>query len=101
MQMTDKILSYKDPPEDRDCGCAVLVNNLGTTSCMEMGCLLNAVARSLAEDRGLQISRIYCGTFMTATDMAGFSISVMWLTPQRMQFLDAPTQVEFSKVGGC
>jgi hypothetical protein len=93
LQMAGTILDHTDAPEDLE--CAVLVNNLGMTSRMELGVVLNAVATHLAQVRGLNISRVYCGTYMTATDMAGFSISIMQLTPRRRGFLDAPTRVGF------
>ena len=39
------------------------------------------------------VTRVYVGTFMTALDMAGFSLSVCILDDQRIAALDADTQV--------
>jgi len=94
--MATTILEYADPPNAPGCEYAVLVNNLGTTSRMEMGVVLHAVGRHLGRDRGLKVSRMWCGTYMTATDMAGFSFSIMRLNARRREFLDAPTWVTLS-----
>lgn len=39
------------------------------------------------------MSRLLVGTFMTALDMAGFSLSLLQLDAARIAALDAPTQV--------
>lgn len=98
LQMAGTVIDYMEFSEDPGQEYAVMVNNLGTTSCMEMGVLLNAVAKHLSHARKMDISRMYCGTFMTATDMGGFSISIMHLNTRRKAFLDDPTQVTLCSV---
>ncbi|MCW1932338.1 dihydroxyacetone kinase family protein [Pararhodobacter zhoushanensis] len=68
---------------------ALLVNNLGSTPPMEVsiiaGDALNACSRL-----GLEVSRVWAGTFLTAIDMAGVSLSLMALDDDRLAALDAP-----------
>jgi dihydroxyacetone kinase len=68
---------------------ALLVNNLGGTPSMEM---LIAAREAVAacEARGIQVERAWCGSFLTALEMAGCSISLMRLDAGRMARLDAP-----------
>jgi len=48
-------------------------------------------AISCLSKRGLVVARTTCGALMTSIDMAGFSISLLHLTPERTTLLDAPT----------
>ncbi len=41
----------------------------------------------------VSVQRLYVGSFMTALDMAGLSLSVLRLDDGRLQRLDAPTKV--------
>ena len=79
---------------------AVLINGLGSTPPME----LSIVARDAMTDfkrRGLKVSRAWTGTFLTALDMAGCSISVLKLTPELLALLDAPTSATSWPRGGA
>ena len=83
-----EILKYGDFGEDRR--VAVMVNNLGATTEME----LTIVARHAVpflESKGYAVERIYAGTFLTSLDMAGISISVLGINDERVGWLDAPT----------
>ena len=69
---------------------AVLINNLGATTAMELA----IVARHAVEflhDKGILVQRIYAGTFLSSLDMAGISISVLGLNEERLRWLDAST----------
>src|SRR5262249_34535318 len=69
---------------------ALLVNNLGGTPTME----LTIVARralAVLEGRGLAVERAYAGTFLSALEMAGVSLSVLRLDDRRLALLDATT----------
>ncbi|KAF9097858.1 Dihydroxyacetone kinase 2 [Mortierella sp. AD031] len=57
---------------------AILVNNLGATSNLEMG-LVTKLAVEAATSRGLKAVRVLSGTFMTGLAMPGISISVLVL----------------------
>ncbi|KAK3748817.1 hypothetical protein RRG08_065324 [Elysia crispata] len=69
---------------------ALLVNNLGGTSVLE----LNLVAReaiSYLESKGVSIDRAYCGSFLTSLEMAGISITVLHVDDTVVEYLDLPT----------
>lgn len=72
-------------------GVALLVNNLGGSSVMEMSIIVDA-ALSWAQERGIHVRRVWSGAFLTAMEMAGCSISVLRLKPGQLAFLDAPAQ---------
>jgi triose/dihydroxyacetone kinase / FAD-AMP lyase (cyclizing) len=69
---------------------ALLVNNLGATPLMELYIVARAAMRVL-HSRGLRVERAWCGTFLSAIDMAGCSISIMPLDTARLALLEAPT----------
>ncbi|XP_035824805.1 triokinase/FMN cyclase isoform X2 [Aplysia californica] len=69
---------------------ALMVNNLGGTSVLE----LNIVAKEAIEyleRRGVSVERAYCGTYMTSLEMAGVSITVLHIDDRIRAFLDFPT----------
>lgn len=71
---------------------AVLVNNLGAISNLEMGCLSNEIVSQLEENHKVSVRRFYCGPFFTSLEMPGFSISVLRLTASEIvNLLDAET----------
>ena len=57
-----------------------------------MGVLLNS-AVDFFEAKKVKIVRVYSGTFMTSTDMSGFSLSLLQLKEEWKEFLDAPVRV--------
>ncbi len=69
---------------------AVMVNNLGATTEMELAIVARHAASFLA-GKGLTVERIYAGTFLSSLDMAGISISVLGVNEDRLRWLDAPT----------
>jgi triose/dihydroxyacetone kinase / FAD-AMP lyase (cyclizing) len=69
---------------------AVMVNNLGATTEMELAIVARHAASFLA-GKGLTVERIYAGTFLSSLDMAGLSISVLGLNEDRLRWLDAST----------
>ena len=69
---------------------AVMVNNLGATTEMELAIVARQVARNLRA-RGVVLERIYAGTFLSSLDMAGVSISVLGVNDERLRWLDAAT----------
>jgi triose/dihydroxyacetone kinase / FAD-AMP lyase (cyclizing) len=69
---------------------AVLINNLGATTTMELAIIGRSVY-SWLRDRGALVVRIYAGTFLSSLDMAGISISLMRLDDERLRLLDAAT----------
>nr|XP_045608352.1 triokinase/FMN cyclase-like [Procambarus clarkii]XP_045608353.1 triokinase/FMN cyclase-like [Procambarus clarkii]XP_045608354.1 triokinase/FMN cyclase-like [Procambarus clarkii] len=70
---------------------AVIVNNLGSLSQLEMSNLTNEVVSQL-KCRGVCVERVYQGALMTSLDMKGFHLSVLrLLNPAWLTLLDAPT----------
>jgi len=69
---------------------ALLVNGLGGTTAMELAIVARRALASLAE-RGIVVERAYAGTFLSALEMAGVSLSVLELDDARLARLDAPT----------
>jgi dihydroxyacetone kinase len=69
---------------------AVIVNNLGATTTMELAIVARHAVRFL-ESKGLTVERIFAGTFLSSLDMAGISISVLGLNDDRLRWLDAVT----------
>ncbi|MCX5517864.1 dihydroxyacetone kinase subunit DhaL [Kaistia defluvii] len=70
---------------------ALLVNNLGATPVMEQTIIAGEALSELAS-RGIPVERAYCGTFLTAIDMAGISLSLLAADPETLAALDAGTE---------
>ena len=69
---------------------ALMVNNLGATTGMELA----IVARRALEDlrsRHILVQRVLVGTFMTSLEMAGVSLSLLRVDSDRLRLLDALT----------
>jgi len=81
-------------PGDR---VALLINNLGGTPNIELQLFAGNVLDALAT-RGLRVERAWCGSFLTALEMAGVSVSLLKLGAQGedgttdLARLDAPAQ---------
>jgi triose/dihydroxyacetone kinase / FAD-AMP lyase (cyclizing) len=69
---------------------AVMVNNLGATTTMELAIVARHAVRFL-ESKDFMVERIFAGTFLSSLDMAGISISVLGLNDERLRWLDAAT----------
>jgi dihydroxyacetone kinase len=83
----------------RDDRVVLLVNGLGSTPPME----LSIVARSAVgflEDMGVTVERAWAGTFLSALDMPGFSLSIMHVDDKALAFVDAPTDAGAWPRGG-
>ena len=69
---------------------AVMVNNLGATTEMELAIVARHAMRFL-ESKGVTVERIYSGTFLSSLDMAGISITVLGVNDEWLRWLDAVT----------
>jgi triose/dihydroxyacetone kinase / FAD-AMP lyase (cyclizing) len=69
---------------------AVMVNNLGATTPMELA-IVARHAVSILQGQGFTVERIYAGTLLSSLDMAGISISVLGVDDDRLRWLDADT----------
>jgi dihydroxyacetone kinase len=69
---------------------ALLVNNLGGTTTMELAVVARRALAYLRE-RGLIVERAWAGTLLSALDMPGCSLSVMKVDDDSLRLLDAAT----------
>jgi dihydroxyacetone kinase len=69
---------------------ALMVNNLGGLSVLELGVIADDVVRQLGE-RDVKIDRSLVGTFVTSLDGPGFSATLLQLDDELVELLDAPT----------
>ncbi len=69
----------------------LMVNNLGATPIMELAIVARR-AVAVLEERGLAVERVYMGTFLSALEMAGVSLTVLPVDDARLSRLDAPTE---------
>ncbi len=70
---------------------ALLVNNLGGSSAMEVSLVADA-ALSWLQERGITVERAWAGTFLTAMEMEGVSLSLVAVDEELVELLDAPAQ---------
>jgi len=73
---------------------ALLVNNLGGSTPIEVSLATRRAIKTLTNNYHVQVCRCYSGTFMTALDMAGISISILKLDNETLSLLDAPAAPE-------
>jgi dihydroxyacetone kinase len=70
---------------------ALLVNNLGGTPPSELGIVAGSALRYL-DTRRIRVERAWAGTFLSALEMAGVSLTLLRVDDQRLAWLDAPTR---------
>ncbi|XP_022107509.1 triokinase/FMN cyclase-like [Acanthaster planci] len=75
--MTSPTNQSRLPLETGD-NIALVINNLGGTSYLELGIVARAALKYLAT-KGVSVKRAFCGTFMTSLEMAGVSVTIMHL----------------------
>ncbi len=91
-EVTETLLTeiLKHGKFDNEKRVAVMVNNLGATTEMELAIVARHAVPFL-ESKGFTVERIYAGTFLSSLDMAGISISVLGVNDERLRWLDATT----------
>ena len=75
----DKILAAKQDDEHENSyikRMVLLTNNLGSVSELEMG-VVHRKAILYLEEKGYEVLRAYCGTYMTSLDMRGISLTLL------------------------
>jgi dihydroxyacetone kinase len=87
-RLLDAILAAPISGTDR---IVLMVNNLGATPTMEL-VIVARRAVAVLEGRGLAVERVYLGTFLSALEMAGVSLTVLPVDDARLIRLDAPTE---------
>jgi len=88
-QLMEKILS--DLPFKRGDEVALLINNLGATTMMEM-LIVNRRIRQILEGEGISVYRTDVGTWLTVQEMAGFSVTLLRLDDELKHYLDLPCE---------
>ncbi|NWQ68511.1 TKFC cyclase, partial [Neopipo cinnamomea] len=99
------------------CSVVLMVNNLGGLSCLELGIVAGAAVSRLgewgvswdpipwlwtswndlpwlpdpAESRGIRVARALVGSFMTALEMAGVSLTLLVVDEELLRLIDAKT----------
>lgn len=86
-QMVSALLA--DLPFVRGDEIALLINNFGATTMMEM-LIVNRRVRQLLARHGIAVYRTHIGTWLTVQEMAGFSITFMRLDDELRRYLDMP-----------
>ena len=85
--LVDSVLG--DAPEGAGSKAAVMLNGLGSTKYEELFVLFRDVDRLLGE-RGIEVHSPLVGELVTSLDMAGCSLTLMWLDDDLQEFHDAP-----------
>ncbi|NYH15065.1 dihydroxyacetone kinase subunit DhaK [Paraburkholderia bryophila] len=67
---------------------ALLVNNLGGTPSSELNVVAGSALRYLA-GKSIKVERAWAGTFLSALEMAGISLSLLRVDDERLRWLDA------------
>ena len=90
--LVDAILGRLVPPREHSAGrpVALMVNGLGGTPAMELAIVARRAVETL-EGWGLAVERVYLGNFLTALEMAGVSLTLLPVAPERIGRLDSPT----------
>ncbi|XP_060626966.2 triokinase/FMN cyclase isoform X1 [Anolis sagrei] len=68
----------------------LVVNNLGGLSYLELGVVAGSAVRYL-EKKGVHIARAFVGSFMTALEMAGVSLTLLLVDDEILSLLDSDT----------
>jgi dihydroxyacetone kinase len=93
--LIDRILAAKQEHETENSSnkkMVLLTNNLGSVSGLEMG-IVHRKAISYLSEKGFEICRAYCGTYMTSLDMRGVSLTLLTVVDE--------TFLELLDVGGA
>jgi dihydroxyacetone kinase len=69
---------------------ALLVNGLGGTPPMELAIIARR-ALAVLREQGIVVERAWCGSFLTALEMPGCSLTVLRVDDERLRRLDAAT----------
>ncbi|MEZ4710070.1 MAG: dihydroxyacetone kinase subunit DhaK [Caldilineaceae bacterium] len=87
--LIDTILD--DEPADAGDRVAVLLNGLGSTKYEELFVLYGAIGKGLIA-AGLQLHKPIVNEMVSSLDMAGCSLSLLWLDDELQTLLDAPCE---------
>lgn len=89
-RMTGELLAALAPPTDGP-GLLVLVNGLGSATSLELYGVYGELTRVL-DGYGLKVARNLVGSYVTALDMRGFSLTLLVADPETVRRWDAPVR---------
>lgn len=98
-EITEHLLGkiLEDMPVAEGERVAVMINGLASTPYMELYIVNKRVSEILSE-KGINVHRTFVGEYMTALEMAGFSISILKLDSELQELLDEPANTPAFKV---
>ncbi len=70
---------------------ALLVNDLGSTTMMEL-LIVNRRVRQILRDKGIRVHDTVIGSYCTCQEMAGFSITLLKLDDELKKYYDLPAR---------
>jgi dihydroxyacetone kinase-like protein len=88
-RMTDLIL--KDLPFQAGDEVCLLINNLGSTTMMEL-LIVNRKVREILAEAKIKVHDTLMGSYCTSQEMAGFSISLLKLDDELKKYYDMPAE---------
>jgi len=95
-KMMDKIIS--DLPFKKDDEICLLVNDLGSTTMMEL-LIVNRKVSEILRNKEIKVYDTLIGSYCTCQEMAGFSITMMKLDAELKKYYDMPaSSIGFSKM---
>ncbi len=86
-KMMDRILC--DLPFNSGDETCLLINDLGSTTMMEL-LIVNRAVRHTLRDKGISVYDTLIGSYCTSQEMAGFSITLMKLDDELKRYYDMP-----------
>jgi len=86
-EMVDLLVN--DLPFRRGDRVALLLNDLGATTLMEL-MIVNRKARMLLDQQGIVVHETQFGSYLTCQEMAGFSLSLIRLDDELTRYVDLP-----------
>ena len=89
----------ENAPEGAGSKAAVMLNGLGSTKYEELFVLFGDVNRLLGE-KGVEVYSPLVGELVTSLDMAGCSLTLMWLDDDLQELHDAPAATPAFSQGG-
>jgi dihydroxyacetone kinase-like protein len=88
-KMMDKILA--DLPFKNGDEVALLINDLGSTTMMEL-LIVNRRVRRILRDHAISVYDTVIGSYCTCQEMAGFSITLMKMDDEIKRYYDLPAR---------
>ena len=85
--MMERLLA--DMPFESGNEVCLLINNLGSTTMMEL-LIVNSRINQILKEKGITIHDTIMGSFCTSQEMAGFSISLTKLDDELKKYYDMP-----------